>query len=156
MEALKKAINENSIDGELTEKRLATCDYIFIPLYPEAVVEYVEKNASVFKEGAVVIDCAGVKRSVCDKCFKIAEMHNFSFVGGVNLPSGIVQTFLPVLSRAVTLMSGRSMAKGKAGRPAPLPTSRRSAPATRMTQPNSGCCSTPTSFTQLRPMGLGR
>ena len=79
---VKKAINENSIDGELTEKRLATCDYIFIPLYPEAVVEYVEKNASVFKEGAVVIDCAGVKRSVCDKCFKIAENFNFVFVGG--------------------------------------------------------------------------
>ena len=79
---VKKAIQEKSIDGELTEKRLATCDYIFIPLYPEAVVEYVEKNASVFKEGAVVIDCAGVKRSVCDKCFKIAENFNFVFVGG--------------------------------------------------------------------------
>lgn len=79
---VKNAINEKSIDGELTEKRLATCDYIFIPLYPEAVVEYVEKNASVFKEGAVVIDCAGVKRSVCDKCFKIAENFNFVFVGG--------------------------------------------------------------------------
>ena len=79
---VKKAVQEKSIDGELTEKRLATCDYIFIPLYPEAVVEYVEKNASVFKEGAVVIDCAGVKRSVCDKCFKIAENFNFVFVGG--------------------------------------------------------------------------
>ena len=79
---VKNAINEKSIDGELTEKRLATCDYIFIPLYPEAVVEYVEKNAGNFKEGAVVIDCAGVKRSVCDKCFKIAENFNFVFVGG--------------------------------------------------------------------------
>ncbi len=79
---VKKAIQEKSIDGELTEKRLATCDYVFIPLYPEAVVEYVEKNASVFKDGAVIIDCAGVKRSVCDKCFKIAENFNFVFVGG--------------------------------------------------------------------------
>lgn len=79
---VKKAVQEKSIDGELTEKRLAVCDYVFIPLYPEVVVEYVEKNASVFKEGAVVIDCAGVKRSVCDKCFKIAENFNFVFVGG--------------------------------------------------------------------------
>ena len=66
----------------MTEKRLASCDYVFIPLYPEAVIEYVNKNAKIFKEGAVVIDCAGVKRSVCDECFKIAENHNFSFVGG--------------------------------------------------------------------------
>ncbi len=77
-----KAISEKSIDGELTEKRLSTCDYVFIPLYPEAVIEYVKKNAGNFKENAVVIDCAGVKRSVCEECFKIADNHNFSFVGG--------------------------------------------------------------------------
>ena len=81
-EVIKNAISENSIDGELTQKRLQSCDYVFIPLYPEAVIEYVENNASFFKEGAVVIDCAGVKRCVCDKCFKIAENNNFSFVGG--------------------------------------------------------------------------
>lgn len=81
-DVIKQAIAEKSIDGELTEKRLSTCDYVFIPLYPEAVIEYVEKNAAVFKEGAVVIDCAGVKRAVCEKCFEIADNHNFSFVGG--------------------------------------------------------------------------
>ncbi|MBE6803221.1 MAG: prephenate dehydrogenase/arogenate dehydrogenase family protein [Ruminococcaceae bacterium] len=81
-EVIKNAISENSIDGELTQKRLQSCDYVFIPLYPEAVIVYVENNASFFKEGAVVIDCAGVKRSVCDKCFEIAENNNFSFVGG--------------------------------------------------------------------------
>lgn len=79
---ITKAISGKSIDGELTEKRLSTCDYVFIPLYPEAVIEYVKKNADVFKENAVVIDCAGVKRSVCEECFRIAEEHKFSFVGG--------------------------------------------------------------------------
>ena len=81
-DVIKTAISEKSIDGELTEKRLATCDYVFIPLYPEAVIDYIEKNANNFKDGATVIDCAGVKRSVCEKCFDIAEKHNFSFVGG--------------------------------------------------------------------------
>ena len=81
-ETIKNAISDKSIDGELTEKRIATCDYIFIPLYPEAVIEFVEKNASNFKDGATVIDCAGVKRSVCEKCFEIADKYNFSFVGG--------------------------------------------------------------------------
>ncbi len=79
---VKNAIKENSIDGELTDKRIATCDYIFIPLYPEAVIDFVETKASIFKEGATVIDCAGVKRSVCEKCFEIADKHSFSFVGG--------------------------------------------------------------------------
>ena len=81
-EVVKKAVAEKSIDGELNNERLADCDYVFIPLYPEAVIEYIEANASVFKKGAVVIDCAGVKRAVCDKCFGIAEENGFSFVGG--------------------------------------------------------------------------
>ena len=81
-EVINKAISEKSIDGELTEKRLATCDYVFIPLYPEAVIDYVQNNSGFFKDGAVVIDCAGVKRSVCDKCFEIAEKSHFTFVGG--------------------------------------------------------------------------
>lgn len=79
---VKSAIVEKIIDGELNEEKLAVCDYVFIPLYPEAVIDYIENNASIFKDGAVVIDCAGVKRAVCDKCFKIAEENNFLFVGG--------------------------------------------------------------------------
>lgn len=79
---IKNAIADKSIDGELTQKKIGICDYIFIPLYPEAVIEYVQNNSDYFKDGAVIIDCAGVKRTVCDKCFEIAEKHNFTFVGG--------------------------------------------------------------------------
>lgn len=81
-EVVRCALSEGSIDGELTTKNLKKCDYVFIPLYPESVISYVENNAEFFKDGAVVIDCAGVKRSVCDKCFELAEKNNFSFVGG--------------------------------------------------------------------------
>ena len=81
-EVIKNALTEGCIDGELNENTLKSCDYVFIPLYPEAVIDYVEKNASFFKDGSVVIDCAGVKRSVCDKCFEIADKNHFTFVGG--------------------------------------------------------------------------
>ncbi len=81
-EVIKKAVKEKFLDGELSEEKLSQCDYIFIPLYPEAVIEYVKNNAKVFKCDAVVIDCAGVKRSVCEECFKIAENSGFTFVGG--------------------------------------------------------------------------
>ncbi len=79
---VKNAIENGVLDGALDDAALSLCDYVFIPLYPEAVVEYIEKNAKKFKDDAVVIDCAGVKRSVCDKCFKIAEKGKFTFVGG--------------------------------------------------------------------------
>ena len=76
------AIKDKFLDGALTEDTIGVCDYVFIPLYPEKVIDFVEKNASSFKTGAVIIDCAGVKQNVCEKCFEIAEKHNFTFVGG--------------------------------------------------------------------------
>lgn len=79
---VKTATNDNYIDGELNSTTLPLCDYIFIPLYPEAVINYIRENCKRFKSDAVVIDCAGVKRSVCDECFEIAEKNNFTFVGG--------------------------------------------------------------------------
>ena len=81
-DVVKNAIEDKVLDGELTQKQLSSCDYVFIPLYPEAVIDYVQNNSGFFKDGAVVIDCAGVKRSVCYKCFEIAEKSHFTFVGG--------------------------------------------------------------------------
>ena len=79
---IKSALKEKSINKELTSENLKECDYIFIPLYPEAVKDYLIKNAKNFKENAVVIDCAGVKRCVCEDCFNIAEQNGFTFIGG--------------------------------------------------------------------------
>ena len=79
---VKSALKEKSINKELTSENLNECDYVFIPLYPEAVKDYLVKNAKNFKSGAVVIDCAGVKRCVCEDCFNIAEQNGFTFIGG--------------------------------------------------------------------------
>ena len=79
---VKSALKDKSINKELTSENLNECDYVFIPLYPEAVKEYLIKNATNFKENAIVIDCAGVKRCVCEECFNIAEQNGFTFIGG--------------------------------------------------------------------------
>ncbi len=79
---VKSALKEKSINKELTSENLKECDYVFIPLYPEAVKDYLLKNSKNFKSGAVVIDCAGVKRCVCEECFNIAEANSFTFIGG--------------------------------------------------------------------------
>lgn len=79
---VKDAVKDKVLNGELTKEKISVCDYIFIPLYPEAVVSFLKENAQFIKPEAVVIDCAGVKRSVCGECFKIAEENKFTFVGG--------------------------------------------------------------------------
>ena len=41
---VKSALKEKSINKELTSENLNECDYVFIPLYPEAVKDYLVKN----------------------------------------------------------------------------------------------------------------
>lgn len=70
------------IDAELTSQNLCECDTVFVCLYPSDCVEYVRVNAEHFAKNALVIDCAGVKRSVCTPCYKEAAEKGFHFVGG--------------------------------------------------------------------------
>lgn len=76
------ALLSGIIDGELTQNTIGECDAVFICLYPSACVEYVEENADFFRKDSLVLDCAGVKRIVCEPCFKIAEDKGFHFIGG--------------------------------------------------------------------------
>lgn len=76
------AVLSGIIDGRLGTDTIGECDTVFLCLYPDACVEYVKDNASLFAKEALVIDCAGVKRSVCAPCFDLAQEHGFHFVGG--------------------------------------------------------------------------
>ncbi len=71
-----------AIDGRLTEDMIGDCDYIILALYPGATVEYVKAHRNKIKEGAVVIDCCGVKEAVCSEIYPIAADQGFSYVGG--------------------------------------------------------------------------
>ncbi|MCL2694256.1 MAG: prephenate dehydrogenase [Oscillospiraceae bacterium] len=73
---------EGASDGVLTSENLAECDFVLIALYPKATRDYIKTNAAKFKKGAVVIDAAGIKISICDAASKLAKKHGFSFIGG--------------------------------------------------------------------------
>ena len=70
------------IDEELTEDRVGDCDLLILALYPRDTVKWVEDHAGAIRKGAVVVDCAGVKRAVCEPCWAAAEANGFTFVGG--------------------------------------------------------------------------
>ena len=73
---------DGAIDGELSPTTAALCDAIFIAVYPGDAIAYLESIAPYVSKNAIVFDCCGVKRAVCDPCFAIAEKHGFTFVGG--------------------------------------------------------------------------
>jgi prephenate dehydrogenase len=71
-----------AISGKLDEQSLNKCEALFIAINPGDAVAYLEKAAPGIAKDTIVIDCCGVKRSVCERCFKIAEQYGFIFVGG--------------------------------------------------------------------------
>ena len=71
-----------AVDDALDEQSLPLCDVVIISTYPAAVVEYIRANRERFKDGAIVVDCSGVKRALCGEIHAIAEGARFTFVGG--------------------------------------------------------------------------
>ena len=71
-----------AVNGALDDDTISRCETIFIAVNPGDAVEYLKKAAPTITESTMVIDCCGVKRSVCDLCFPLAEKYGFIFVGG--------------------------------------------------------------------------
>ena len=69
------------IDGRL-EGAAGQCDVIILAIPPEAAIAYLKKIAPQISKEALVIDCCGTKRTVCEACFPIAKQYGFTFVGG--------------------------------------------------------------------------
>ena len=71
-----------AVDGKLDKDSIAGCDVIFICLTIDAAVEWLRANADRFSKDALVIDCCGIKRRICEAGFGEAEKHGFTFIGG--------------------------------------------------------------------------
>ena len=79
---LDYALLSGYVDAELTADNAGECDLIVACMYPEASIEWIREMAPYFGEHPIVMDACGTKRNVCSECFKIAEEHDFTFVGG--------------------------------------------------------------------------
>ena len=75
------AILMEAVHGFMEEGNPKDCDIVLIALYPQMTVDYIKEDAKDFKKGAVVVDCAGIKRAVCRQVQSVAEENGFSFVG---------------------------------------------------------------------------
>ena len=71
-----------AIDGELTDGNLPDCDMVLVALYPQAAVDWILAHKTQFRPGALVVDCCGVKRFVCEKLFPAFAGEKAVFMGG--------------------------------------------------------------------------
>ena len=76
------AILAGVVDAPLNEKNLSGCDLVLLSVYADASASWLETNAQYVSPDALVIDCCGIKKEICRRCFPLAEKFGFTFVGG--------------------------------------------------------------------------
>lgn len=79
---LSFAMLAGAVHGKLNEESIPKCDLILLAIYPDGSASWLEKNAHLVSKDALVIDCCGIKKEICQRCFPLAEAHGFTFVGG--------------------------------------------------------------------------
>lgn len=103
---LSFAMLAGAVHGKLSEETIPECDLILLSIYPDGSAGWLEKNANLISKDALVIDCCGIKREVCRRCFPLAEKYGFTFVGGHPMAGSQFSGFK--YSRA-TLFKGQPM-----------------------------------------------
>ena len=71
-----------AVHGKLDDDTIGQCDLLLLAIYPDGSASFLEKNAHLVNQNALVIDCCGVKQEICNRCFPLAAEYGFTFVGG--------------------------------------------------------------------------
>lgn len=70
-----------TVQAPMTTDIIAKCQLIFLAIYPNGCITWLQDNAKYIRKETVVIDCSGIKAEICNQCFPIAEKYGFTFVG---------------------------------------------------------------------------
>lgn len=87
-DVLQKAYRDNAIDYSAVEvENLPFCsisdaDVVIIGLYVYDVVDFINKNAAAFKNGAIIVDLCGIKQYILNETKSAVEGKGLYFVGG--------------------------------------------------------------------------
>ena len=79
---LSFAILAGAVEAPLTNENLDQCELLLLAIYPDGSASWLEEHAAFVSKDALVLDCCGIKREICSRCFPLAEQYGFTFVGG--------------------------------------------------------------------------
>ena len=72
----------HAVDAPLTEENIGSCELLLLAVYPQAAADYLEAMGDKIAKTAVVVDCCGIKRQICEAGFRLAERCGWIYVGG--------------------------------------------------------------------------
>ena len=76
------ALLAGAVDEPLTEENIGQCALLLPAVYPQAAADYLERTGGKLSPEAVVVDCCGIKREICEAGFRLADKYGWLFVGG--------------------------------------------------------------------------
>ena len=76
------AMLAGAVDASMTVENISECDLILLAIYPDGSASWLEQNARYIRPDALVMDCCGIKREICQRCFPLAKKYGFTFIGG--------------------------------------------------------------------------
>ena len=79
---LEAALKSGAIDGVAGEKELREADILYLCLYPQADIDFIQAHGSQISPHCIVTDTCGIKREICAHLPQLAEQFGFTFVGG--------------------------------------------------------------------------
>lgn len=71
-----------AVEAPLNQETIPQCDLILLAIYTGGCIAWLEGNAGKISPEALVMDCCGVKKEICDFAFPVAEKYGFTFIGG--------------------------------------------------------------------------
>ena len=81
-QVLDDALDSGAIHGIADRHTLAAADVIYLCLYPEADIRFVEEYGDSVRPGCIVTDVCGIKNAICPSLMALSKKFNFVFVGG--------------------------------------------------------------------------
>lgn len=81
-DALLDACACGAIDGKAGPEELARADVVYLCVYPQGALAFMEEHGSILKENCIVTDTCGIKAAVCMGMEKLAPLGRYIFVAG--------------------------------------------------------------------------
>ena len=69
------------VHGRLNEKTVSQCQLILLAVYAGASSQWLQENVPYIHKNALVIDCCGIKKQICEVGFSLADQYGFTFIG---------------------------------------------------------------------------
>lgn len=81
-DSLLDACSCGAIDGKTGKGDLETADMIYLCVYPETALRFMEEHGPTLKKGCIVTDTCGVKKEICAGMKRISGKGEYVFVAG--------------------------------------------------------------------------